>query len=37
MSKFNSKEFRKVLWTIIRYAVTAILGYLSGSCSTLNF
>lgn len=39
MEKFNDengvfdwKEFRKVLWTIVRYAVTAVVGYFFGSC-----
>lgn len=32
MNKFNKKEFCKVLWTIVRYAVTAIIGYFFGSC-----
>lgn len=32
MKKYDKKEFVKVIWTIVRYAITAILGYLSGSC-----
>ena len=33
MDKFSKKEFRQVLWTIVRYAITALTGYFFGSCT----